>query len=166
MVDVVDRITRSRMMGGIKGTNTKPELLLRSALHRLGLRYRLHAKDLPGRPDIVLPKHRAAIQVNGCFWHRHKNCSYTTSPASNTSFWRKKFDETVERDQRKLIALREAGWRVAIVWECAIRSEGAAGIARQVRSWVNSSEEFCEISSGRSSLRSSMVSTRRKAANP
>jgi len=147
MVDIVDKITRSRMMAGIKGTHTKPELALRRALHRLGLRFRLHARDLPGRPDIVLPKHRAVIQVHGCFWHRHENCSYATNPGSNKSFWKKKFGETVERDQRQIVALRKAGWRVAIVWECAIKREGEAKIALRVRSWLQSGKRFREIPS-------------------
>lgn len=145
VVDVVDRITRSRMMAGIKGTNTKPELALRRALHRLGLRYRLHAQDLPGRPDIVLPRHRVAIQVNGCFWHRHENCAYATNPASNKLFWRKKFAETIARDKRKLDALRQFGWRVAVVWECAIGKEGADTIAGQIGAWLLTPRTFKEF---------------------
>jgi DNA mismatch endonuclease (patch repair protein) len=145
MVDVVDRITRSRMMAGIKGTNTKPELALRQALHHLGLRYRIHVKDLPGRPDIVLPRHRAAIQVHGCFWHRHEGCSYATTPASNGSFWEQKFRETVERDARKLKVLKERGWRVAVVWECAIKRNGAEKIAEGVRAWLHSRRPFKEF---------------------
>jgi DNA mismatch endonuclease (patch repair protein) len=145
VVDVVDRIARSRMMAGIRGTNTKPELVLRRALHRLGLRYRVHARELPGRPDIVLPRHRAAIQVHGCFWHRHENCAYATTPASNESFWEKKFAETVERDIRKLQELQKRGWRTAIVWECAIRRSGADLIAEQVHEWIFSEKPFAEI---------------------
>jgi DNA mismatch endonuclease (patch repair protein) len=153
MVDVVDRITRSRMMAGIRGINTKPELALRHALHCLGLRYRLHAKDLPGRPDIVLPKHRAAIQVHGCFWHRHEHCAYATSPASNATFWKTKFRETIERDKRKLDALQQCGWRTAVVWECAIRKDGAAAIANKVSKWLLSQKSFEEIPKRRQSNR-------------
>lgn len=134
------------MMAGIKGVDTKPERALRCALHRLGLRYRLHAKDLPGRPDIVLPKYRAAIQVHGCFWHRHESCIYASTPASNRSFWRKKFKETVKRDKRKMQALTEAGWRLAIIWECAIKRDSVGEIAKEIRVWLRSDETFLEIS--------------------
>ena len=153
MVDVVDRITRSRMMAGIKGVNTKPELALRRALHRLGFRFRLHAPELPGRPDIVLPKHKAAIQVHGCYWHRHEKCVYATNPSSNQSFWTKKFRETIARDLRKLIALKEAGWRVAIVWECAVREHGAEAVAEKISDWLVSERKFVEIPKKRSRSR-------------
>jgi DNA mismatch endonuclease, patch repair protein len=133
------------MMAGIKGVDTKPELALRRALHRLGLRYRVHVRELPGKPDIVLPRHRAAIQVHGCFWHRHENCAYATTSASNESFWEKKFQETVERDIRKLEELQQRGWRTAIVWECAIRRSGADLIAEKVHHWVFSERRFAEI---------------------
>jgi len=145
MVDVVDKITRSRMMSGIRGTNTKPELALRRALHRLGLRFRLHARDLPGKPDIVLPKYRAAIQVHGCFWHRHERCTYATTPASNVPFWETKFRETIERDRRMLDATQQIGWRIAIVWECAIKTHGADAVANEVYAWVRSQEAYREI---------------------
>src|ERR1700742_506126 len=105
MVDVVDKNTRSRMMAGIRGKDTKPEIALRHALHREGLRYRLHVAGIPGRPDMVFPKHRAAVQVHGCFWHRHENCIFCTTPGSNKKFWKSKFDETIERDERKLKGL-------------------------------------------------------------
>jgi DNA mismatch endonuclease (patch repair protein) len=133
------------MMAGIKGVNTKPELALRRALHRLGFRFRVHARELPGRPDIVLPKHSAAIQVHGCFWHRHENCVYATNPGSNQSFWKEKFRETIARDLRKLAALKETGWRTAIVWECAIREHGAEAIAEEISIWLISAKQFREI---------------------
>jgi DNA mismatch endonuclease (patch repair protein) len=145
MIDVVDKSTRSRMMAGIKGKNTKPEITLRHGLHRLGFRYRLHASGLPGRPDIVLPRHRAAIQVQGCFWHRHENCSFATMPASNTAFWNTKFGETIERDQRNHDALRKLDWRVAVVWECSIRKHGGENIAREIAAWLSSQRSFQEI---------------------
>lgn len=145
MVDVVDRITRSRMMAGIRGKDTKPELLLRRALHGMGLRYRLHVSGLPGRPDIVLPKYRAAIEIRGCFWHRHADCAFATTPASNIPFWTSKFSETVKRDQRNLEALRKLGWRVAIVWECSIREDGGEGIARKLSKWLVSKRSFAEF---------------------
>jgi DNA mismatch endonuclease (patch repair protein) len=147
MIDVVDRITRSRMMAGIRGKDTQPELGLRRALHRLGLRYRLHLAGLPGRPDITLPKYRATIEVRGCFWHRHENCVLCTTPASNAGFWKSKFTETVKRDKRNIAALRKLGWRVAIVWECSVKNEGAEAVAGKISAWLESSRSFKEISS-------------------
>ncbi|TKD13784.1 DNA mismatch endonuclease Vsr [Rhodobacter capsulatus] len=120
MVDVVDKQTRSRMMSGIKGANTKPELLLRRALHARGFRFRTHDPRLPGRPDIVLPKWRVVIEVRGCFWHRHERCPKASTPATNIDFWQTKFQSNVARDKANLDALLAAGWRVLVVWECAI----------------------------------------------
>jgi DNA mismatch endonuclease (patch repair protein) len=147
MIDVVDKVTRSRMMAGIRGKDTKPELELRRALHREGLRYRLHVAGLPGRPDIVLPRHHAIVEVRGCFWHRHEHCTFCTTPASNAGFWKVKFGETVKRDKLNLEALRKLGWKVAIVWECSIKSEGAEAIAGRVTAWLQSGRSFKEISS-------------------
>jgi DNA mismatch endonuclease (patch repair protein) len=147
MIDVVNKITRSRMMAGIQGKHTKPELELRRALHHLGLRYRLHTAGLPGRPDITLPKHQAVVEVRGCFWHRHEHCSFCTTPASNSRFWKAKFGDTVKRDKRNLEALRKLGWRVAIVWECSIKEAGAEAVAGRVAAWLQSRRSFKEISS-------------------
>jgi DNA mismatch endonuclease (patch repair protein) len=146
-MDVVDKITRSRMMAGIQGKDTQPELGLRRALHHLGFRYRLHVTGLPGRPDIVLPRHHAAIQVHGCFWHRHEHCAFCTTPASNIGFWRLKFGETVKRDKRNLEAMRKLRWKVAIVWECSIKIEGAEAVAGRLAAWLQSGRSFKEISS-------------------
>ncbi len=121
MTDIVDKQTRSRMMAGIRGKDTKPELALRRALHARGFRYRLHALHVPGRPDIVLPKHRAVIFVHGCFWHRHAGCRYTTTPSTRPEFWQAKFNANVARDSSVRTALLESGWRVVTVWECALR---------------------------------------------
>jgi DNA mismatch endonuclease (patch repair protein) len=118
MADVVDKKTRSRMMSGIRGRNTKPELAVRKALFAAGFRYRLHTNTLPGRPDIVLPKFRCAVFVHGCFWHRHKGCKFAYSPKSNRAFWSEKFSSNVRRDKVVRTALRKAGWRVFVVWEC------------------------------------------------
>lgn len=139
MVDVVDPVTRSRMMSGIRGKNTRPELFLRKALHRAGFRYRLHDKELPGKPDLVLPKYRAVIFVHGCYWHRHEGCHWCSVPTSNADFWSEKFRNNVERDRRQVALLREAGWRVGIVWECALRSGGSAAIESTIN-WIRSDE--------------------------
>jgi DNA mismatch endonuclease (patch repair protein) len=145
-------------MAGIRGKNTKPELVLRSALHALGLRYRLHAAGLPGKPDIVLPKHHAVIQVQGCFWHRHPGCSFATTPSSNVEFWESKFAKTLKRDRRNLDALRQLGWRIAIVWECSINKLGAEITARRIARWLGSRHSFIEIpSAGRDVSRASRV---------
>lgn len=145
MADIVDKKTRSRMMAGIKGKDTKPELSLRRALHSRGLRYRLHVKNLPGRPDIVLPKHKVAIQVQGCFWHRHEHCSYATTPASNSHFWHSKFIGTIERDRRNLESLKSLGWRVVIAWECSIRRNGAGLVADRIITWLRLKRKYIEI---------------------
>lgn len=107
-------------MAAVRGTNTKPEMLLRRGLHAQGFRFRLHDRKLPGRPDMVLPKHHAVIFVNGCFWHGH-DCSLFRWPASREEFWRTKISGNVARDAVSLAALRAAGWRIAVVWECALK---------------------------------------------
>jgi DNA mismatch endonuclease (patch repair protein) len=121
MTDVVDAKTRSRMMSGIRGKNTKPELIVRKYLHAAGFRFRLHAKDLPGRPDIVLPRHRTVVFVHGCFWHQHKGCSLAATPKSNNAYWKTKLDGNVGRDELIMLRLKEMGWNVLTVWECQIR---------------------------------------------
>lgn len=121
MADIVSSKKRSQMMAGIKGTNTKPEKVVRQELHKRGFRFRLHRKDLPGRPDIVLPKFKTAIFVHGCFWHGH-NCKYFKMPKTNTEFWRNKILVNQQRDIRQSEQLRELGYRVFSVWECQTRS--------------------------------------------
>ncbi len=123
MADVHSPAQRSFNMSRIKGKDTKPELWLRSLLHSAGFRFRLHRKDLPGRPDIVLPGSNVAVFVHGCYWHRHEGCRYTTTPSSNTQFWEKKFSRTIERDAEDIVALKDAGWKVVVVWECRLRSQ-------------------------------------------
>jgi len=121
MTDVHTREQRSRNMAAIRGKNTKPEIRIRSLLHSLGYRFRLHRKDLPGKPDIVLPKYRVAIFVNGCFWHSH-DCRYgRVIPATRPDFWATKRKGTIERDHRKRVELEKAGWKVLVIWECQIR---------------------------------------------
>lgn len=121
-MDIVDESTRSRMMSAIGGRNTKPEIIVRKFLHARGFRFRLHVKDLPGRPDIVLPKWKACIFVHGCFWHRHANCRYATTPKTRPEFWAEKFRENIARDQRNLDALQAAGWSCHVIWECELKS--------------------------------------------
>jgi len=125
MTDIVDRPTRSRMMSGIRGKNTKPEMLVRRFLHRKGLRYRLHDPKLAGRPDIVLPRHRTIIMVHGCFWHRHSGCQYAYVPKTRHEFWLTKFEGNVQRDRRTLGQLQSQGWRCLTIWECELRSREA-----------------------------------------
>ena len=117
-MDIISEERRSWNMSRIKGKDTKPELVVRSILHKMGYRFRLHKKELPGKPDIVLPKYKAVIFVHGCFWHRHKGCKYAYNPKSRVSFWKNKFAETVKRDKQHLKQLKENGWEVFIVWEC------------------------------------------------
>jgi DNA mismatch endonuclease (patch repair protein) len=142
VADVVDGPTRSRMMAGIRGKDTKPELQLRKALHAQGLRFRLHDALLPGRPDLVLPRWRAAVFVHGCFWHRHDGCRFATIPATRPEFWAAKFQANVERDSRNVEELARQNWRVATVWECALRKNGAEAAAIDLKQWLlNPSDE-------------------------
>jgi DNA mismatch endonuclease (patch repair protein) len=141
MVDVVDAATRSRMMSGIRGRNTKPEILIRSLLHRRGLRFRLDVRDLPGRPDIVLPRFRAVVFVHGCFWHGH-GCPLFKWPQTRPDFWRDKIGRNRDNDRRAQDALLERGWRVAIVWECALRgaNRDVAGVIERLAGWLHDGE--------------------------
>lgn len=146
MTDTVDSQTRSHMMAGIRGKDTKPELALRRSLHALGLRYRLHTKNLSGKPDIVLPKHHAVIFVHGCFWHRHAGCRYATVPATRPEFWKAKFDANVARDAAVQSDLLEAGWRVGTVWECALRTDTGISQARDaVKTWLHCGGSSLEV---------------------
>lgn len=117
-MDVLTPEQRSRNMRAIKSCNTAPELIVRRVLHSMGFRYRLHRRDLPGKPDLVLPRHRVVIFVHGCFWHRHQCKNGRVIPASRTDFWTNKFARNVERDRKVIKTLRQSGWRVLIVWEC------------------------------------------------
>lgn len=111
-------------MSKIKGKNTGPERIVRALLHRAGYRFRLHALNMAGKPDIVLPKHRAVVFVHGCFWHRHSRCPDTTTPKSHKKFWADKFARNVANDRKHLRQLRRQGWRVAVVWECQLKNPG------------------------------------------
>ncbi len=121
MVDTVTKEVRSRIMGRIRSRDTKPEVAVRSLLHRMGFRFRLQGKDLPGSPDIVLPKWKTCVFVQGCFWHRHAGCPVANMPKSNSRFWRNKFRRNVARDRRNQSKLPLMGWNVVIVWECELR---------------------------------------------
>ncbi len=123
MVDTISRERRSWNMSRIKGRNTGPELRLRSLLHRAGFRFRIHAKHLPGKPDIILPKYRTVIFVHGCFWHRHEGCRNATVPSTRPEFWNEKFALNVARDARARALLEAAGWSVITVWECELKAD-------------------------------------------
>lgn len=119
-MDKISQEQRSANMSKIRSKDTKPEMLVRRHLHALGFRYRLHDSKLPGHPDIVLPKWHTVIFVNGCFWHRHEGCKYATKPKSNIEFWTTKFKQNVERDKKEYTALKSAGWKIIVIWECEI----------------------------------------------
>jgi len=118
---------RSRLMARIRGSNTKPELMVRQVAHHLGFRFRLHQKDLPGTPDLVFPKYRLAVFVHGCFWYRHEGCRRASTPATNGPFWEEKFKRNVERDATATQELERAGWRALVIWECAARNPESVG---------------------------------------
>jgi len=122
-MDIVDPATRSRMMSGIRGKDTVPEMMVRRFLHGRGFRYRLHRKELPGRPDLVLPRLKVCIFVNGCFWHRHPGCVFATTPKTRPEFWNEKFQKNVVRDLANIEALNNAGWNVLILWECQLKND-------------------------------------------
>jgi DNA mismatch endonuclease (patch repair protein) len=145
MVDVVDSVTRSRMMSGIRGRNTKPEILIRSLLHRQGFRFRLHVRDLPGKPDIVLPRYRAVVFVHGCFWHGH-DCSLFKWPTTRPEFWREKIGRNRANDHKAKEALIAGGWRVGIVWECAIRGadKNIEDGAQRLTEWLRGNAPIIE----------------------
>lgn len=138
MADFLTPKERSERMSRNRSSNTSPELALRRELHRLGLRYTLGNKKLPGKPDIVLPRHKAVVFVHGCFWHRHEGCNIATTPKSNTVFWQEKFDRNVARDSRVTAELTQLGWKVFVAWECGVQSavrsrETASRLAALIR---------------------------------
>ena len=122
MADTLTPAQRSEMMARIQGRDTKPELQVRSILHRMGYRFTLDNRGMPGSPDIVLPRYDVAIFVHGCFWHRHAGCKYATTPKTRRSFWNAKFQANTARDRRVTAALRRDGWRVWTIWECQLRT--------------------------------------------
>ena len=138
MTDIVDSDKRSEMMSGIRSRDTKPELIVRRIAHRLGFRFRVHRRDLPGSPDIVFPKHQAVIMVHGCFWHRHPDCQYASTPKTRVQFWENKFEGNVVRDRRSQSALRHLGWRVLVIWECETKDHDA--VAARIVSYLGQAQ--------------------------
>ncbi|MHC2018695.1 very short patch repair endonuclease [Methylobacterium sp. CM6247] len=125
---------RTALMKKVRQRDTKPEIVVRRVAHALGFRFRLHRRDLPGSPDLVLPRHKVAVFVHGCFWHRHPGCRSASTPKANAEFWSDKFDRNVERDARKERELRALGWRVLIIWECDTRD--AARVAERLSEFI------------------------------
>lgn len=121
-MDKISPEKRSWTMAQVKSRDTKPEKIVRSLLHRLGYRFRLHRKDLPGRPDIVLPKYRTVVFVHGCFWHGHVGCKRARVPVANNDYWRQKLERNTKRDAQNKVLLESLGWRVFVVWECELKA--------------------------------------------
>ena len=146
MADIVTPLVRSRMMSGIKGKNSLPEMRVRRLLFAAGYRFRLHRRDLPGTPDIVMPGRKIAIFVHGCFWHAHERCKYARIPSTRPDFWTAKLQANEERDQRAVEKLTALGWRVLCVWECATRDHEAAILLKNtIIDWINGDAQFGEI---------------------
>ncbi|MDP2792190.1 MAG: very short patch repair endonuclease [Rectinemataceae bacterium] len=146
-MDTVPPETRSRMMSGIKNKNTKPEIVIRKYLHAAGYRFRLHKKNLPGKPDISMKKYNAIIFVHGCFWHGH-DCRYFKVPKTNTEFWKKKIEINRQRDLRDVLALMNIGWRVCIIWECSIREiqkKRTNLLEGPISDWLKGNSGYLEI---------------------
>jgi DNA mismatch endonuclease (patch repair protein) len=147
VADVFDKETRSKNMSRIRAKDTKPELLIRRALHKRGYRYRLHRADLPGKPDIVLPKFKAVIEIRGCFWHGH-NCHLFKWPKSRSEFWEKKINQNIVRDKANTKKLEDLGWRVLTVWECSIKGKthlGGRQLLDMIVDWIVANKNSCSI---------------------
>lgn len=156
-------------MSGIRGKNTRPERLVRSGLFAAGYRFRLHQRHLPGAPDVVMKSRRVAIFVHGCFWHQHVHCHYAARPKSNSEFWTQKLARNVERDRRTITQLRDGGWRVLVIWECATRdSRDTTLLLRRVASWIEGNSSYLEIPDlrGKSATTPHLVAKRSKAWQP
>jgi len=148
-MDYLDPAQRSKLMSRVKNRDTKIEIMIRSMLHRKGFRFRKNVKQLPGRPDIVLSKYGAIIFIHGCFWHGHSNCIRSKLPATRTEFWRKKISDNHKRDQDFQAQLLNAGWRIAVVWQCAYRNKVQSITATNLLcQWIKSDSRYCEIPSG------------------
>ncbi|UNW12036.1 very short patch repair endonuclease [Xanthomonas phaseoli pv. phaseoli] len=148
MPEKISPETRSRMMSGIRGKNTRPEIAVRSFLHRNGFRFRLHGRQLHGRPDLVLPRWNAVVFVHGCFWHGHLGCRYFKLPKTRADFWKAKIEANSQRDALTVNLLREAGWRVGIIWECALRDDPSKALGELLQ-FLRSGDESAEITSAK-----------------
>jgi DNA mismatch endonuclease, patch repair protein len=137
--DIYSPKKRSEIMSRVRSKNTKPERIVRSALHRAGYRFRIHRKDLPGHPDIVLPRHRMTVLIHGCFWHQHPGCKKATLPVRNAKFWKEKLQRNQERDRQNLHKLEGLGWKVFVIWECNLL-QGLSELINQLRETVDESE--------------------------
>lgn len=147
MTDIVDKATRSRMMSGIRNRDTKIEVAVRKAVFARGFRYRLNQDGLPGKPDLVFPRFRAAVFVHGCYWHGH-DCKLFRLPGTNRNFWQEKIQGNRIRDMRNAEALSQMGWRIGVVWECALRDKGGAALERvadRLVRWLQGKGETVEI---------------------
>lgn len=147
-MDTVDPATRSRMMAGVKGKNTKPEIEVRKSLFRKGFRYRINDRRYPGKPDVVLPKYKAIIFVHGCFWHGH-DCGYFRLPATRPDFWEAKIATNITRDANTILRLRAMDWRICVVWECSLRGRARLHrleiIANSIEAWLISKSDYLEL---------------------
>jgi len=147
LTDTVSAKKRSEVMSRVGSKDTKPELLIRKGLHARGFRYRLHVKELPGKPDLVFPRYKSIIQINGCFWHGH-SCDLYRFPKSNTEYWKEKIKRNVERDISNIKCLTDAGWRILIIWECAIKRKARLPMEKVLNiasEWLLSEKPNCEI---------------------
>lgn len=165
MVDIVDSETRSRMMSGIRAKNTKPEMLIRKALHMQGFRFRLHVRDLPGRPDIVLRRYNTVIFVNGCFWHRH-GCNLFKWPSENRDFWTAKINRNAKQDMFAQKSLLQLGWRVLVVWECALKGKTKLPFDKlisRIETWILSDRTTGEFA-GTANLKGGLKIATRKSS--
>jgi DNA mismatch endonuclease (patch repair protein) len=147
VADVHDKPTRSRNMAAIRSRGSKAEMTVRRGLHRAGLRFRLHHRDLPGTPDLVFAKHKAVVFVHGCFFHRH-DCHYFKWPEANAEFWKRKIERNVKNDETAFAKLRAGGWRVAVVWECALNGRhrlDGQGVMRALASWIRSDRVSLDV---------------------
>jgi DNA mismatch endonuclease (patch repair protein) len=140
MADKISAAARSANMARVKGRNTRPEMIVRRLTHAMGYRYRLHVRDLPGKPDLVFRSRQKVIFVHGCFWHRHEGCRRATTPQSNEAFWREKLSRNADRDAEQIKALNRKGWKVLVIWECQIRDRDA--IAATIQSFLEGPTGF------------------------
>ncbi|MGR3375164.1 very short patch repair endonuclease [Salipiger abyssi] len=145
MADIVSPDVRSRMMSGIRRRDTKPELAVRSALHRDGYRFRVDVSDLPGSPDIVLAKWNTAIFIHGCFWHRHAGCARATNPRTHAETWQEKFQRNIERDEKATSALLAKGWRVALIWECSLGRKYLDDTMAALKQFISGSQDVRQM---------------------